>query len=676
MRPENRTVSQLDPFVFPSETKGRFLMLIVAALAMGAYLGGIGLYLVGGGERLRREADESVGAAQEELKIFSGNLETVILELFDMGSKELETLSASRIEFFRRRLIDRLPWVLVPAGAMLFVATGALVLYRRHPRRIRERCGTGPLSREEAPRVMAEIEDLCSREGIAPPGLEVRPGLAQGHAFGLPGREVLLLHGGPKELESAWGDSLRVIAFHELGHIANGDAQEREKARAVWLAFLALLGGTVFLLGPFIGLRPAGRIAGIFMATIAVLWMIRVGLIRIRELYADWRVAAWGAGAALEKTLALPEREAGWWERSGWWWRAWERWGERSWWRGAGRVGEGVWRGWRRLWRAHPPARERREALRDPSRLFAITADLPFLTGYLLALIVSPSFLLVGDLVLGTTAVAFLISSPLLSAAAGMVPGPARTVLIASTVGIHFILPFLIVTGFLLLLSVLATKTLGVQVQRRAVADLAAGRSGREGILGLLRPALLFTFGMEAGFWLAPGSPFALGFSAELAVLLVWLPGVTILVWLWLAYAYTLSRSLLGAHASRENPRRRRSFVTLASAGVLMILFWPVALTRLAILIWLRRGAIPYQESGLDPTMVPRILFLVLFFAVAACAFCVGLSLLLIQTRVLQRRLRCPVCNQVTPGALVLGCACQGCGRNLAPWAFAGGERW
>jgi Peptidase family M48 len=657
--------SRLDPFAFAPETKGRFLMLIMVALALTAGLGFSLVRVAGGGAISSRELQ----AVLTEIKVSREQTSSG----FPMG--DLKPLTQRWQGFHRDRLRDRVARLLLPAGLIALTSAGALILYRRHPQRIRRRHGSSPLSRGEAPRIVAELEELCTRQGLAPVRLETQSGFAQGHAFGLPGEEVLLLHGTPEMLERSWGEMQRAIAAHELAHLANGDAQDREKARAVWIAFSVLFAGSAGCLLLFAG----GRFSWLFLAklgvVLAAVWMIRAGLIRIRELYADWRAVSWGAGPALEKVLALGERETDWWERSRWWWRAWERWGDRPWWERVHRFLE-IFRSTRlRYWRMHPTSDVRRDVLRDPSRLFGIPADLPFLTGLLLSLVFTNLLPLILELLLTASTLTGMISSYILSLAADLPAGSRRDLAIALTGGINITLPFLAATGVLFFLSFLVTRSLGAQVQRKVVADLVEDSSGRWGYAGLLRPALLLALGLEAGFWIAPFVPLEPRTAPGLAAVPVWLLGFAFFAWLWLAYTYALSRFLLGAHAGRENPRTRRALITGASVGLLTVLFWPASLARLAVTtaFLLEPGA--SLPGGFDPrqayiygifiTMMVLLVGATVLYALWAC-----LSLFLVWAGALRQRHRCPSCLEVTRFRIVLGRRCQGCGGTLSPWAF------
>jgi hypothetical protein len=172
-----------------------------------------------------------------------------------MGDRDLRDLSPSEIESFGRKL-SSLAWEMFHRQlprlsisllfALLFLAAAALV-YASHPGRLRRRHGSRPLDEDEAPRVAGYLRRCVAHLGLPPLKLEYRAGYGnEAQTFGLRGKEVLLLHGAPSLLESSWSDTSKAIALHELGHVKNGDAQDREKSKAIWIALLGLsprLGG-------------------------------------------------------------------------------------------------------------------------------------------------------------------------------------------------------------------------------------------------------------------------------------------------------------------------------------------------------------------------------------------------------------------------------------------------
>src|SRR5262249_51759273 len=225
----------LDPFAFPAETTWRFRMLIAAALLVSAALGlWLGSVLRGTSDLASFPSAWWAERQRERSEIGRGNM-------YELPPAQIQAISERSMRLVGQ-LTSAVGLRILPLGGMVaLVALGALVIYWRHPQRIRRRYGAKPLTEESAPNVVAELRRWAARYGISPvPSFEycskpkVLPG---GMAFGLPAREVLLLDGAPDQLEKTWrrGDLSRSVALHELGHIANGDTQEHEMARAIWI---------------------------------------------------------------------------------------------------------------------------------------------------------------------------------------------------------------------------------------------------------------------------------------------------------------------------------------------------------------------------------------------------------------------------------------------------------
>jgi Zn-dependent protease with chaperone function len=671
MAAEERDAFQLDPFAFPSETKGRFVMLIVAALAFGVNLGNIVQAAV-------------IGNA--EFRVLGARYLTFIRRWWGINSL---TLGPEELAAFARQeaavVIDSLGLLLrlaVPSFlTLLLLVLAAAIFYRGHAVRLRRHYQTRPLTSAEAPRVVADLERCANRLGLALPRLEYSPsGLAQGHAFGAGGGEVLLLQGTPALLESSWGEDSRAIALHELAHLANGDSREREKAKAVWTVFLiALFLSQILMLG-LSGRRFSGVVILQALAMIGFVRAIWAGLIRVREFYADWRAASQGAKPALERILRLPEGEVGKWEHWEWYWRAWDRWEDRGWWRAGTAAWDGCWRHARRIVKLHPSFAARRKVLADPDLLFRISPDLPFLTGVLLTLVLIGSlffFIKISVVFLGGLA---LVDSVVWRGLAALPRGVPRDLLLVGSrvviVGVHV----LAVTGALFGLSYLVAGAIGVQVQRQAFYGLARRTAKGWGYLRLMPSALLFAAGMEVGFFIAPFNPLQPAGPENWKAILIWLASFTVLTWLWLAYVHGLSRMLLGSYAGKTNPRLRRAVVTWSSVGLLTVLYWPAAFARITLqMAYLMHSKVSLPlplPSGAEPRRVFIYgffitLIVMLVFAVAVYTFWAVVTLAGVRIGPLRWKKRCSICKEATTFRLSLGQRCTSCGSPLALWIFA-----
>jgi hypothetical protein len=261
---------------------------------------------------------------------FSTLEQQIVDETFFQKSRAEQKLIAGRAEVFAQALLKaQLGNLLGPFLSVVALSTFALIVYRRHPQRIRKRYGALPLTEENAPSAVRQVQLLARQHNISPvPSLECSTRRAEPLAamtFGFRRSPVLLfLSGSPRILEKAWDDGTwnncyTAVALHELGHIAEGDAQDREQAKAIWWAlaiggYLPLL--LVLLIGTFLSWR--GKTAPIpiylsaalalqFTVELGVVFAIWLGLSRVRERYADWRAVSGG----MQKTLKERSKHGG-----------------------------------------------------------------------------------------------------------------------------------------------------------------------------------------------------------------------------------------------------------------------------------------------------------------------------------------------------------------------------
>lgn len=636
----------LDPFVFPSETRGRFRLLVVAAVLVSLNLG---QFVV---EVTRGEADR---AWMTKALAEYGGLK--IIDPSHPSRAELEDLLRKYYALSKAFLPIIAGRLSILVQALMLLSILAFVIYVRHPRRVRRRHKPLPLDAEQAPEVVGYLRRCAERLGVPWLRIEHRPGFGEGQAYGPRGREALLLYGSPSLLEKGWGDALKAIVLHELGHIVNGDAAEREKARAVWNALLVVLGLGLAILTALVlqgavrmwighGLRAAidalSKVAertlvlGLpLVGLLLVVRLIEAGLIRSRELYADWRVASWGFGGALDRLLRMRERR-----RDRWW----ERW-----------------------WSLHPPYRLRREVLADSRRLFRVSPDLAFVTGVLLMVVLGSGFPLLVQLGLLVS-----VGSGILS---GWAPSAGDPSLLLLEMFVLQGLPVFLLLGVTLMaVSHLVTMTLGVQVQRETVADLASGGSSRSwGYLRLLVPALLLALGMEIGHLLAPFNPLPT-VLARPAVSPVWFAGFTFFTWLWLVYVRAATRLSLGTRLGSRDPRRLRSLVLVSATLLLAVLYWPAAVTRVALMA--QPNNMPPWSTGKEDLWEHYVYLFVMtpmmmaVFAAAIYLLWAGAGLAAASFSLLRRRPCCPTCGQSVRCGFAVGRICDACGNSLASWVY------
>lgn len=407
----------------------------------------------------------------EERRAFGNRVAAVFGDrgLRELSVKEIEARSHELSPMIRERLRDQARRLLLPGLFMAALLGTARAIYRGHPKRLLRRYDAQPLKDHEAPTVVGYLRSCERSLGLKP--LDLRYG-GTGYAndaqtFGLRGREVLLLRSKePGLLERTWGATAKAIALHELGHIVNGDAQHREKSKALWLSLLGLLSlaGCVLAFRGEAFLQAEWRLAAMPL----FVWMTWSGLVRAREYYADRWVAAWGLESTLDRMLRLPDKDRPW-ERLSWWKAGWKRWGHRGEWERFTQIFCWLAKRTQPIWKPHPSNQLRRETLADPGRLFRVSSDLPFVTGVLLSILVVNLFLpmveVFSDLTLAAS-LTFWSSVP--EAADALPPGWQKPLLLIATAVINLGGPLLLFSLVLGSVSYLIAQVLAVPaVQRR-----------------------------------------------------------------------------------------------------------------------------------------------------------------------------------------------------------------
>lgn len=646
-------VAALDPFALPTETEGRYRMLIAAALVL---VWGAASYATPG---LVLQPHERVASPEHRAiqdKVVEGGFQSLTAE-------ELRTIS--EFETIRPYALTLGKWLARMGISMLLVlltVAGAVAIYRLHPRWRGLLRRVTPLDADEAPQAVGELRRLISRAGLPREiTLAHAPGRFGGLAFGTRGRQTLALCCPPDLLGAAWNRVMRPVAYHELGHIANDDIRNQEISRGIWIAALLLLtiiGVVAAILSPGPHSTLESAEAGVESAApghtfrssavrhlpffVAVGWLW-TGLVRIREHYADLRVVTWGERSSLLRRLRATSTV-------------------RSWWEGvpgpAGRIAirlgiVGLFERFREHgWSFHPTPEERAAVVEDPQPLFRVSNGLAFLTGLLLTTVLAPMGLLFDDLTLVARSLMSLFY---------LIVGPLAVVAMVA-VGL----------GAMIGLAHLVTGALGIQVQREAVARLAVAPDGSWGYARQGRVALLFALGLELGLLWTPAS-FLFSRVSPLHVA-AWLAAFTALTWMWLAYVGAMSRFLLASHAGAEPPRRRQALVTWLSAFLLAVLYSPALAARVTlhrlddpeVLASLGRVSPDPSEAFVYVFVMTSLVLLALGLLVYAL---VGLgSMALVSIWLLRRRQACSACGTPVAARLVAGRRCDSCGRPLARW--------
>lgn len=623
------TVRRLNPFAFPAETDLRFSLLVVAAVMLIVW---IGIMLPAFFEGF---LDLPLGFTSVDYPSFEQLPDYLTYEETLIEHRANMMIYLSR-EFVRLAL---------PLGVLLLLFVIAAAIYYSHPQRIRRRFPSEPLTQHKDRDFQREIWRIMERTDLpAQPKVEVGKSLrlTEGQAYGYENDYVLRVDGGLRIKRRTAPHAVEAVVLHELGHIANQDVGRYYFSKAIWLAMsgLAFVPVTIGLIYGTVknlieGRMPSFSIIGFLAFQLAagwgLVWAILTSLLRIREKYADWRAALWGGESSLihrftddasaEEVSVL-----------------------------------------KRPWRRHPTVQERMDALFHPEKLFRVGWDLPFVLGAVMAFLIAgmvitanilgsvfSAVIVIGNisLVLADLDGAILLSLWILELA------PIATMIL-------LLLPFIGI-------SYIVAGTLGLQVQREAVADLAVGNAAYSGYLQLWLPAALMSLGLEVGFLITPLFLFSpvLALTGTLAldpVLMVVLSvGTAVLTWFCLCYARFSAQRVLGAHAGESPPTSKRRALTLTFIILLWAFYIPLIFGRLVIL-----------QGSIVPGLFLGIARIGLIAGGMLYVAALGVTWLLMRIWKVSRPPRCPACDQVVSYDHLVAKKCAHCKNELAPWLFAG----
>jgi Zn-dependent protease with chaperone function len=327
--PSPPPAARLNPFVFPSDTTFRFLLLLVAVIGANLYIWSWLHTVIAVGESDYAQDVLECGSQYEATR----SVATDSASIFAAGEGYNNCLQEANGEL-------ALAWWMLGGAALLLVVAGVILFLIPHwiVRRRRLR----PLTRDEAPAVVDELGSL-SREA----GLDEEPRWLwspldpspTGLAFGRPGTNSVALMGGLVTRQIADPPAFRAVVRHELAHLRNRDVDLTYATISLWYAFL-LVGVLPFVLT----IDSVDMIVdlGWRVGALALLvYLTRNAVLRAREVYADVRASVPdGPQGALRRILGtLPRASASL---------------------------------WRRLWRVYPDPQTRLAAVNDTRWLFPV----------------------------------------------------------------------------------------------------------------------------------------------------------------------------------------------------------------------------------------------------------------------------------------------------------------
>lgn len=694
----------LNPLSFPAETDGRFRMLVIGAVMLAFYTLFLFLTLmvVVGSPLLLADLPWSL------LSIDRINGTLGDRWIFDLTDSEIRTVANDMLVIQGNAFLTGLPRLALVGLSIFVLLGGSYALYRMHPWYIRRRGRLRPLTAFAnagfAEDVRASVVAISAEAGIRhPPSVEIMTSShSDAQVFGLPNRYVLRLNARPlgKRVDElgdlhrrrSWPE-FRTLVLHELGHIANEDIGRNYFSVVLWRVFIVFVIAPMALISagfalsyalgevragpadwPWLIAQTGARLLLIALQTLGLVLIVRAirrGLLRIREFYADWRATLWGAGTTLMDLLNKPDPHAI--AEPG-----------PAWWRGmAARLPRHLqlhtlrlagW--WAELWRFHTSYEERRAQLVDPTLLFRISADLPFLTGVLLAFVMIGMPFLLLYLSFPVLNITELISWSMARIVIDW-PAPANRVLYVLIITfIKTVLPTGLAFGALFLVAYLVVGSLGRQVQRAAIADLLPASQHVWGYIGLWKTSLLLTAGLELGCWVMPGSIYTIRNIYSLILTPIWLAVFATLTWFWLIYVRALTRCLLGSHVGANIPRIKGWLVTGCSIICLWALYLPMLATR--TLVAVAQEFINPPAGLLPPILVelnPQFLFGFGIFVLFSLALLLSIGWALLSLtgariwQAIQRR-RCATCGHAVREPITVGRMCRSCYSPLAAWLY------
>lgn len=291
--------SRLNPFVFPSSTDFRFVLLIVSVIGVSLIIFHM-LY-----NTIPGVLERSLATQERCMK---------------SAAAAYPEDPFARSDAFEQCMVpaDRVRGMSMFGGVALLLVVAGLIYWSIPVRKI-GRSKLVPLSAEDAPEVVAYLADLCREVRLSRPPVFVWNPLnptSSGLAFGRWGRYYVSLTGGLVAQFYIDRAAFRAVLLHELSHLRNGDVNKTYLAVAIWRAFVAVA-LVPFVIGQPYAISQLGKTWGnLFhqgwrlLALTVLVYLTRNAVLRAREVYADVRASIWdGPEGALRrelKTLALP----------------------------------------------------------------------------------------------------------------------------------------------------------------------------------------------------------------------------------------------------------------------------------------------------------------------------------------------------------------------------------
>jgi Zn-dependent protease with chaperone function len=291
---------RLNPFAFPSDTDFRFVLLIFSVLGATSLI-----YNVLSSNPLYSQTTAALHCNAP----FQARTYRDIEAIFEAQQRYIQCTSP-----YLHLLIA---WLL---GGIALVLIVAFVFYWIFPTWKLWQRKLVPLSVEDAPEVVAYLEELSHDVRLVPPPGFVWNPLNQANgalAFGRFRQYYVALSGGLVTQFYTDQPAFRAVLLHELAHLHNADVNKTYFAVALWRAFVVValipFAGYLVVQAPFPTILMFNLVFRVLVLAVLV-YLTRNAVLRAREVYADVRASTWdGVSGALSRVLAaLPHARGHW----------------------------------------------------------------------------------------------------------------------------------------------------------------------------------------------------------------------------------------------------------------------------------------------------------------------------------------------------------------------------
>lgn len=620
---------RLNPFAFQSETKARFILLVITALAISYEMG------------------NSVGI---NLDIVNHQMQSA--NNFQTSEHTLPEIKQQEISLIHD--VKQIVMNIAFKGAFsASVFTLSLILYLTYPFFIRRRNRLQELHRIKDPYFFDTISALIKTSNLAYTPrllLDTNSKTSNCQVFGSD-KSSLKIGGGLRLLLRQNPDYFRAIILHELAHITNGDVQITYFSRSIWNSLILI--SIPFLIHiALYDIRVFPVVLFQILATLIIATAILRDILRWREIYADWKASLWGARLPLIRILHENQKK------------------------------DQRWKSWVMF---HPTPKERLDALENPTRLFLVDKKLPFFIGFLLSYVLQTIASILPSLHLLFSKGILISAMEILKLLTPLQYNPTLpNTLFAIILFIIFILFFIgmyiALWATILTIAIggayLIIGSLGIQIEKEAIARIINIETKSKEQLSVILHSLVFSVGYLVGIFLRPNRVHILAFfpnnliafigyfpiaNIVLVDLLSFLVLLT-LVFLWFNYMRYFSYNIIG-NEHGDSPSRVNQAILIFISIALSVMFFPSIDDGFSGVEGIESNIINYLEWQSDLwTNTKNAIFIYCLVLIATWSY--------IQIRRLFIKDHCINCKQVINQKHPLGSTCKKCGYEFSKWLF------